>query len=224
MSRIRKAYETRFRWMLQQVGTRRLEQGVEWLVDKARRVILNEQISLAEALGRVEQNLAAKLPPSLPDTPVPGIHFFCDAGLGGLARWLRAAGYEAAWEEGIDDDVLLEKARQAGAVLLTTDSMLMERRVLRERIIASQWLPPALGIEDQLRLVFREFGLTVRQTRCMACGGDLVRTDKESVHDRIPPKTYNWLDEYFVCGRCGKLFWHGTHWLRIENRLEQLNR
>jgi uncharacterized protein with PIN domain len=221
MSRIRKAYETRFRWMLQQVGTRRLEQGVEWLVEKARRLGSREQISLAEALGRVEQNLATKLPLS-PDPPGAGIHFCCDAGLGGLTRWLRAAGYEAAWEEGIDDDVLLEKARQTGAVLLTTDSMLMERRVLRDRIIPSLWLPPVLGIEDQLRLVFREFGLTIRQPRCMACGGELVRTDKESLRDRIPPRTYKWLDEYFVCARCGKLFWHGTHWLRIENRLGQL--
>jgi len=29
--------------------------------------------------------------------------FFCDAMLGGLARWLRAAGYDAEYEYGIDD-------------------------------------------------------------------------------------------------------------------------
>lgn len=30
--------------------------------------------------------------------------FACDAMLGGLARWLRAAGYDATWTYGIEDD------------------------------------------------------------------------------------------------------------------------
>ena len=33
----------------------------------------------------------------------PPLRFFCDAMLGGLARWLRAMGYDAAFEYGIDD-------------------------------------------------------------------------------------------------------------------------
>jgi len=40
------------------------------------------------------------------------------------------------------------------------------------------------------------------------------------LREQIPPRTYRWQDEYFVCGRCGKLFWHGTHWLRIVSKLE----
>ena len=35
--------------------------------------------------------------------PGPEPWFACDAMLGGLARWLRAAGYDASWEHGIDD-------------------------------------------------------------------------------------------------------------------------
>jgi uncharacterized protein with PIN domain len=46
--------------------------------------------------------------------------------------------------------------------------------------------------------------------------------EKEKARDRIPPKTYRWLDEYFVCKRCDKLFWHGTHWQKIEQRLQTL--
>jgi uncharacterized protein with PIN domain len=41
----------------------------------------------------------------------------------------------------------------------------------------------------------------------MSCGGELLKGDKEALRERIPPKTYRWLGEYFVCGRCGKLFW-----------------
>ncbi len=225
MSRIRKAYETRFHWLLQQAGARRLQQGVEWLIAKARRLSVSQRLPLADALTRVSDELASK-PAfrrlSRPAAPPKDIHFFCDAGLGGLARWLRGAGYDASWVEGIDDDELLRAARELSATLLTTDSMLMERRLLRDRVIPSLWLPPTLSIREQLELVFREFNLQLRPPRCMSCGGELRRQDKDSLRERIPPRTYRWLDEYFICARCGKLFWHGTHWNRIVGALQGL--
>lgn len=220
MGRIQKAYETRFRWLLQQVGARRLNQGVAWFIGKAKRLSAQEEISPADALTRVYEELALRPPyRNRVTAPAPDC-FFCDAGLGGLARWLRAAGYDALWEAGIDDDELLDRARKLSATIITTDSVLMERRVLRDRIIRALWLPPTLSIAEQLSLVFREFHLDRRTPRCMQCGGELSGVDKESARERIPPRTYVWLDEYFICSRCGQLFWHGTHWLRIQRQLE----
>jgi uncharacterized protein with PIN domain len=222
MSRILKAYETRFRWLLQQVRARRLTQGVNWLVKKAQRQSSRKGISLADALTAIYEELTTRRAFRNPTPGPPPSLFFCDAGLGGLARWLRVAGYDARWQEGIDDAVLLREARKLSAALLTTDSMLMERRALRDRLIASLWLPPTLSIAEQLSLVFREFGLVRLAPRCMRCGGELRRGDKEALRERIPPRTYRWRDEYFVCARCGQLFWHGTHWLRIQNQLEKV--
>jgi hypothetical protein len=222
MSRILKAYETRFRWLLQQVRARRLDEGVHWLVQKAQRISSGRGISLTDALTAVYNELAAKPAfRSRSEAPAPTL-FFCDAGLGGLARWLRAAGYDAWWEEGIDDEHFLREARRLGATALTTDSMLMERRVLRDRLIPSLWLPPTLSMADQLALVFREFRLVRLAPRCMRCGGALRRVDKEALRERIPPRTFRWLDEYFVCERCDQLFWHGTHWLKIQRRLDEV--
>lgn len=28
--------------------------------------------------------------------------------------------------------------------------------------------------------------------------------------------------KFFICNQCGKLFWHGTHWLKIVERLKTL--
>ena len=67
--------------------------------------------------------------------------------------------------------------------------------------------------------MFREFGLTQGEPRCMSCGGELRRVEKEALRDRIPPKTYRWIEEYFVCARCDHLFWRGTHWTRIQQQL-----
>jgi uncharacterized protein with PIN domain len=222
VSRIRRGYEDRFRALLRQARARRLEEGVQWLVAKAGNLSVREGISLAGALAQVYERLASnKRFQKSPPAPA-SVRFLCDAGLGGLARWLRAAGYEAFWQPDIGDDQLLLEAQSLPATLLTTDAMLMERRLLRDRIIPAFWLPPTLSIQEQLALVFREFGLVIRGPRCMSCGGELRRVPKEALRDRIPPKTYRWLDEFFVCRRCDKLFWHGTHWHRIRARLTDL--
>jgi uncharacterized protein len=222
MSRILKAYETRFRWLLQRVNARRLEQGVRWLTAKAESQSRGQGVPLADALLQLHESLARK-PRFAPRSPfpVPAL-FYCDGGLGGLARWLRAAGHDTRWDARVADDELLKRARELSATILTTDSILMERRLLRDRVIPAFWMPPTLSIAEQLALVFDEFRLQVRERRCMSCGGQLSREDKEVLRDRIPPRTYRWLDEYYVCTRCGQLFWHGTHWQRIHRQLEAI--
>ncbi|MHC4731276.1 MAG: Mut7-C RNAse domain-containing protein, partial [Planctomycetota bacterium] len=53
--------------------------------------------------------------------------FFCDDHLRRLARWLRAAGYDVAWQAAIDDDDLLARAGAEGRVVLTLDRALARR-------------------------------------------------------------------------------------------------
>jgi len=175
---------------------------------------------LSEALNELDRQLATK--PFFAGRRMGAERFFCDGGLGGLARWLRAAGYEAFWENGLEDSLLLSKTREAGAVLLTTDSMLIERRILRDGTIKALWLPPTLSIAAQLKIVWQEFGLELRESRCMRCGGNLERINKQEFKDQIPPRTFLWLDEFFKCQRCGQLFWHGTHWNHIRKSLERI--
>ena len=154
-----------------------------------------------------------------PGPPPPRL--VCDGSLGALARWLRAAGYEAAARPDVGGDALVPEARRTGAVLLTSDRRVMDRREIREGRLPAVLVPSALGRLEQLALVMRMLGLVRREPRCMGCGGALDRVDKEAVRERIPPRTALWQDEYFVCRGCGSLFWRGTHWQRIEDRLRR---
>jgi uncharacterized protein with PIN domain len=70
-------------------------------------------------------------------------------------------------------------------------------------------------------MVAFDLGLTLREPRCMGCGGVLVKAAKEAVRSRIPPRTALWKDEYFVCAACDRLFWQGTHWERIARTLAE---
>jgi len=146
--------------------------------------------------------------------------FWCDAMLGGLARWLRAAGYDAAWIPAIDDNELIRRALASARILLTADTQLVRHGAVRSGRVRALLLPPGLRKFDQLRFVFRRLGLTRRPSRCMACGGWLRPISRQAAQPEAPPRSFAWCDEFFRCQRCAKLFWRGTHWRRIVARLD----
>ena len=148
--------------------------------------------------------------------------FFCDAMLGGLARWLRAAGYDAAFEYGIDDGDLIGRARREGRVLLSSDGPLFDRNVIRNGEVRALYVPQQLGKFQQLRFVLGQLSLSVGSPRCMACGGELREVPKHDVMGEAPPLAYRNCDRFWRCGRCGKLLWRGTHWQKITRRLASM--
>lgn len=223
MSRIARAFTSRFNHLLAEFGARDREKATAWLFRKSEQLAAREQISLSHALARQNAELARKLRhfrhPHAPPTPLAQIRIICDAGLGGLARWLRAVGCETHFIPDIHDAELVRKAMELNALIITTDSFLLDRRLITSGEVDALWVPPTLKIHEQLQLVLAELGLSPEPSRCMKCGGELRPVDKESVKERIPPKTYRWVDDYFECSRCGKLYWHGTHWQHIQQQL-----
>lgn len=143
----------------------------------------------------------------------------CDEMLGGLARWLRAAGYDTAFERGIDDSELIARAAASGRILLSSDSGIFERNIIKNGHVRAVFVPRAAPKIEQLRFVLGALGLPVRAPRCMNCGGALVLLSKEEARNEAPSKTFENTDTFYRCERCGKLLWRGTHWRRIERVL-----
>ena len=148
--------------------------------------------------------------------------FFCDAMLGGLARWLRAAGYDARFQYGIDDRELLARTIAESGVLLSSDGPLFERNIIKNGEVRALFMPQQLSKLQQLRFVLAELKLPLLPPRCMACGGGLSEIPKHTVAGEAPPLAYRNCDRFWRCDRCGKLLWHGTHWQRIDRRLSEL--
>lgn len=147
--------------------------------------------------------------------------FACDAMLGGLARWLRAAGYDASWQSGIDDRDLIRRSRDEGRMLLSCDTRIFHFAVIRDDVQPSLFIPLRLSPREQLAFVLEKLGLGLNEPRCMVCGGELVEVAKEDVQNRVPPRTFAWLERFWECSRCRHVFWHGTHWQRIVDALRQ---
>ncbi len=144
--------------------------------------------------------------------------------LGGLAKWLRASGYDAYYaREGTDvsDGALTAKALREGRVLLTSDGGFLERKPVRDGKVGFLMVPH-LPLEDQLRHVVEHFRLVRRQSRCMVCSGRMETVPREAVAGRVPPGVLRDHEDFFLCQNCGRVFWHGSHWRRISARLERV--
>ena len=141
--------------------------------------------------------------------------------LGGLAKWLRAAGYDTFYaREGTDvsDGALVRMALEEGRVLLTSDRGFLERKPVRDEEV-SLLVVPHLPLEDQLRLVAGTFGLTRHPSRCMECNGELETVQASAVVGLVPPGVIQDQQAFFRCLGCDRVFWHGSHWERIADRL-----
>ncbi len=155
-----------------------------------------------------------------PDVLEP--RFACDAMLGGLARWLRAAGYDAAWIRDIPDWDLVRLAAREGRILVSCDTGIFRIGVVRDGEIGSLRVPTGLSTAEQLAFVAARLRLGLRAPRCMACGGALHGILREEARGRVPPRTFEWRERFAECDRCGRLFWEGTHWQRIERHLRRV--
>ncbi len=146
------------------------------------------------------------------------MRFLCDAMLGRLAHWLRLLGYDAVYSAA-DDHELARQARAEDRVLLTRDTLLAERRGIRALLITSD------APDDQLRQVIQEFGLSQTRalSRCPKCNTLLREIQKPAVQDRVPPYVYEHHTAFQECPGCGRIYWQGSHWQRIQDRLAALN-
>jgi uncharacterized protein with PIN domain len=218
-ARLELGWQHRFRAVLEKVRPRRLEFGVDLLMKRSHALAERERIPAGDAFARMYEFTRWRVQRRLEKTGACWVDaaagrdaFVCDPSLGGVARWLRAAGYGARMA-GLEKAV--EAARSGGAVALTTDSRVLDRGEVRARQVPVLWLPSGMPPPRQMGMVLRDLSLDPRTPLCMACGGRPQAVTKESVAARIPPRTAPWKDDYFVCPKCGRLFWQGTHWERI---------
>jgi uncharacterized protein len=138
----------------------------------------------------------------------------CDHMLERLARWLRMAGYDTLLPGNLDDKGIFEMARTTGRVLITRDKDLSNRKGIRSLRIKSD------SLDDQFKEFLAVFPCTEgAQTRCPVCNGGLEVVERERTSPDVPSKVLLYHEEFFRCQSCGKSFWRGTHWDRIESRL-----
>ncbi len=152
------------------------------------------------------------------------ISFIVDSNAGKLARWLRMMGYDTLFFRDIDDGELVDMALREGRVLLTRDTQIARRRVAVNgdlRVIVPRDDDP----KRQLLQVMRELRLDRRETeftRCLECNRPLAPRTRDDVRGLVPPYVFRTQSQYTQCPSCGRVYWHGTHWQRMKQALEEI--
>jgi uncharacterized protein with PIN domain len=167
-------------------------------------------------------SLEAGTPAPVVLRPVPSgrRRFVADSHLGGLARLLRMLGYDTLYSNAYHDSEVRRIARDEDRAVLTRD-----RDLLICRDVVHGCFVHALRPEEQLREVVSRLRLEVDArpfTRCLDCNEPLSSVDKAAVAERIPPNAAKYYDRFASCPACGRIYWEGSHWKRMNGMLESL--
>lgn len=133
--------------------------------------------------------------------------FLIDGMLGSLATKLRILGFDVLYDKTSSDKELIDAARGSGRYLITSDIelfLLSRRKGINSIIVESRNDSDAL-VELYSNLGFQRVDLT-RNSRCANCNGTLVLTEKKTSDGR----------DIYTCTSCGKEYWKGSHWRKLE--------
>lgn len=179
-------------------------------VDFSRRVEEGDRITVYPVFEAVDVRPILRLRPE----PLRIVRFLADAHLGRLARYLRMLGFDSLYENALSDRDLIRISTGEGRVLLTRDRELLMHRDLTHGVYVRGTRP-----RDQLTYVFDRLDLRHSSrpfTRCTKCNGDLEEVEKEVVVDRLPARVAERHQCFQKCANCGRVYWPGTHWKKMQ--------
>lgn len=172
-----------------------------------------DRISIYPMFEALDVSSVLKLRPN----PLREPRFLADAQLGRLARHLRLLGFDTRYEHAIDDADLVRQAGTEGRIILSRDRALLMRRGVTHGCHIRQDDPIA-----QLIQVIRRCDLSSvchPFTRCIECNGEIEAVRKKDVELLLEPDTAACFDDFWRCRNCGRVYWKGSHYERMQERV-----
>ncbi len=143
--------------------------------------------------------------------------FIVDHMLGKLAKYLRFMGYDTFYPTGkMSDDELLNIAEREGRIIITRDRELAQR--------SGGFFVESDNYREQLKEVIKKFKLTNEAllSRCSLCNEPLIKLSKDKARGKVPEYVWEHNTEFYLCPRCGRVYWYGTHTEKIEKLIKEL--
>jgi uncharacterized protein with PIN domain len=153
-------------------------------------------------------------------TPLREPRFILDVHLGKLARLLRMLGFDTLYDNSWDDPEIVHRGLAENRIILTRDAGILKRREVTHGYLV-RFDDPL----EQAAEVLRRFDLPRRVEpfrRCMACNGLIEPVSREEVEDDLQPGTRQNYDEFYRCRNCGRVYWRGSHYEAMREKIETL--
>lgn len=145
--------------------------------------------------------------------------FLLDENLNRLAKWLRLLGYDAAVYKAISRQKQIHLANKEFRILLTRDKKTAKSKLDFHRIYikSDDHIKQLKEIRNILQL---DEDLTF--SRCLECNKVLFEIRKAKIRDLVPPFIFDSFNEFKLCRRCGKIFWKGSHYKAMQQKLTEI--
>lgn len=136
----------------------------------------------------------------------------------GLARWLRAAGYDTeVCDSAVADRRVLEHAINENRILITRDQKLLELRDAENSVLylACNDIDSCvkdLGTKLQINWLLDPF------SRCMQCNTPLEKASPDKI-TQVPDESRKLAHPLLYCPACDKVYWEGSHVDRMRQKL-----
>lgn len=146
--------------------------------------------------------------------------FVLDVHLGKLAKTLRMLGFDTLYQNDYSDKAIATIAESQHRIVLTRDIGLLKHKAIKR----GYWLR-SQHLEQQLAEVIRYFKLKqILQPfiRCLECNDNLITVTKEEVWDKLPPKTKQYFNNFYLCPTCKRVYWQGSHYDRMLQLVERI--
>ena len=151
--------------------------------------------------------------------------FFIDSMLGTIAKKLRILGFDCKYSATIDDEDVLLVAKKENRVIITKDRQLAtnakKHDIVAVEISVHTEKDQMIQIAEKLSL--GKYKLNADSARCSVCNGDLHAIEKEKIIDKIPLKTAQNTEEFWICSDCKHIYWVGTHIRNLEKLVAEIN-
>ncbi|QCK16730.1 Mut7-C RNAse domain-containing protein [Mangrovivirga cuniculi] len=146
-------------------------------------------------------------------------NFILDAHLGKLARYLRMLGFDTLYHNNFQDEEIRKIAEEEQRIVLTRD------KIIKSTPDPSYYYIRATEKHQQLKEVVKFWGLSSQIkpfTRCMTCNSKLIKIQKKEVLHKIDDDIADHFNEFYICKKCDKVFWKGSHFKRMEKQILDL--
>ena len=146
--------------------------------------------------------------------------FVADVHLGRLTRYLRMMGVDVLYKNNFNDDEIVETSLKEKRAILTKD-----RGILKRGEVTHGYWVRSTKVEEQVKEVLKRFDLQTEIkefTRCIECNELLRPIKKELIINLLPPKVAKTQNEFFECHACKKIYWKGTHYLRMLTFIQSI--
>lgn len=152
--------------------------------------------------------------------PLRVTRFVLDVHLGRLAAYLRLLGFDTLYRNDYDDPTLARISAGEQRILLTCDRRLLMHRQITHGYFVRERQPHKQLLEILVR--FDLFNARQPFTRCLHCNGLIRPVAKDAIADQLLPRTRAYYQDFWQCPACGKIYWKGSHYLRMQQLIESL--